>query len=88
MHLNTITNSEGDRDGRQQILKVNLARNHFSNHHQAKLNSSTIETPDGQVIVNDPTSNFNPNRPIWDDENWIKKNALKDDTLNDPINPT
>ncbi|WAR59134.1 hypothetical protein PtB15_10B476 [Puccinia triticina] len=55
----------------EKILKVNLARNSFHNSNQ-KSEAGGFSNPN--------------NRAIWDDETWIKENALKEDSKGDPIN--
>ncbi|EFP94447.1 uncharacterized protein PGTG_20403 [Puccinia graminis f. sp. tritici CRL 75-36-700-3] len=54
----------------EKILKVNLARNSFHNNNQ-KADTKGFSHPN--------------NRAIWDDETWIKENALKEDSKGDPV---
>ncbi|PLW10550.1 hypothetical protein PCANC_08568 [Puccinia coronata f. sp. avenae] len=55
----------------EKILKVNLARNSLHNSNQ-KSNTGGFSNPN--------------NRAIWDDETWIKENALKEDLKDDLTN--
>ncbi|MBW0483653.1 hypothetical protein O181_023368 [Austropuccinia psidii MF-1] len=76
MNLNVLPKSiisslqSSNQDNQEfKILKVNLAKNSF----QSIKNSKNL----------DQNSNFligNKNRAIWDDEDWIRENALKDKT--------
>ncbi|KAH9461561.1 hypothetical protein MJO29_009053 [Puccinia striiformis f. sp. tritici] len=70
MHLNQLSS------GSEKILKVNLARNNFNNSNQKS-------NPNGGGGIGFSNPN---NRAIWDNETWIKENALKEDAKDDAAN--